>query len=272
MARLLLEHGANPNIRNFDGVTALHNAVFEKHIEIVTLLMEYGADPAIQDRLGNTPLDLAKRSSDPRLIQLLNRNSGEPAETVDAQVAEIVRCYDGFYADIAAEISKRNDRAAKATYLGTEIPLFARNDLENFNTLLHNHRMPEIGDKSFQFVLEQATLYILFIDRYLFSRFGAQIRSELMEEIETGYFNGMMNFAGHNEQMWHYCRKVLIDREREASHCESINHLQTFYYAKCLERVSVKDNYGLTKILLDQIVSASTTILAIKILHQFDGD
>ena len=70
MVRLLLDHGANPNLRNFDGVTALHNAIFEKQIEIVGLLIEHGADPAIQDRLGNTPFDLAQRSSDPHLIQL----------------------------------------------------------------------------------------------------------------------------------------------------------------------------------------------------------
>jgi len=67
IVRLLLECGANPNMRNFDGVTALHNAVFEKQIDIVKLLLEHGADPAIQDRFGNTPVDLAQRSSNPQL-------------------------------------------------------------------------------------------------------------------------------------------------------------------------------------------------------------
>ena len=57
-------------MRNFDGVTALHNAVFEKQIDIVKLLIEHGADPAIQDRLGNTPVDLAQRSANPQLLQL----------------------------------------------------------------------------------------------------------------------------------------------------------------------------------------------------------
>lgn len=70
IVRVLLEHGANPNLRNFDGVTALHNAVFEKQVEVVKLLIEHGADPAIQDRLGNTPVDLARRSSNPKLMQL----------------------------------------------------------------------------------------------------------------------------------------------------------------------------------------------------------
>ena len=70
IVRVLLEHGANPDLRNFDGVTALHNAVFEKQVDVVKLLIEHGADPGIQDRLGNTPVDLARRSSNPHLMQL----------------------------------------------------------------------------------------------------------------------------------------------------------------------------------------------------------
>ena len=71
IVRLLLECGANPNTRNFDGVTALHDAVFEKQMDIVKLLLKHGADPTIQDRWGNTPVDLAQRSADPQLLQLL---------------------------------------------------------------------------------------------------------------------------------------------------------------------------------------------------------
>ncbi|MGV8081931.1 MAG: ankyrin repeat domain-containing protein [Syntrophales bacterium] len=72
MVRFLLEHGANPNIRNVDGMTALHNAVFEKHIEIVKLLLEYGADTTIKDRLGNTAFDLADLSIYPQLYPLFH--------------------------------------------------------------------------------------------------------------------------------------------------------------------------------------------------------
>jgi len=72
MVHLLLEHGANPNMKNFDGLTALHNAVFEKQIDIVKLLLEYGADPTIKDRFGNTPIDLAQGSAHPQLRQLFD--------------------------------------------------------------------------------------------------------------------------------------------------------------------------------------------------------
>jgi ankyrin repeat protein len=68
MVRLLLEHGADPNLRNYDGVTALHNAVYENQLDIVALLLEAGADPNIKDRFGNTAYDLAQRNENPNLI------------------------------------------------------------------------------------------------------------------------------------------------------------------------------------------------------------
>jgi len=44
-ARIFLEHGANPNSREFQqGATCLASAVFDARIEIVKLLLKYGAD------------------------------------------------------------------------------------------------------------------------------------------------------------------------------------------------------------------------------------
>jgi len=73
VVRVLLEHGANPDLRNFDGVTALHNAVFEEQQDIAALLVQAGADPGIRDRLGNTALDLAGRTRNTQLAGILNR-------------------------------------------------------------------------------------------------------------------------------------------------------------------------------------------------------
>lgn len=72
IVRLLLEYGANPNMKTFDGITALHNAVYEKQIDIVKLLLEYGADPSIKDGIGRTPIDLVGRNGHPQLYQLLD--------------------------------------------------------------------------------------------------------------------------------------------------------------------------------------------------------
>lgn len=61
LVKLLLSYGADPNIRNYDGATALHFSVYEGQIEIAKLLIDNGADKTIQDSDGNTPVEIAKR-------------------------------------------------------------------------------------------------------------------------------------------------------------------------------------------------------------------
>ena len=48
IVKLLLENGADPNIKNNDGYTALAAATFYNNPEIVKILLEYGADPFIK--------------------------------------------------------------------------------------------------------------------------------------------------------------------------------------------------------------------------------
>ena len=54
--RVLLKHGANPNIRNNSGETPLHLAMSKHNKELVTLLLSHGADPNLADNNGFTPL------------------------------------------------------------------------------------------------------------------------------------------------------------------------------------------------------------------------
>lgn len=75
VVQALLEAGANPNISNNDGFTALHQAVLqeqpsEKTKEIITILLSYGADPNIittsrlvsgKERQNKSPRELAEK-------------------------------------------------------------------------------------------------------------------------------------------------------------------------------------------------------------------
>jgi ankyrin repeat protein len=52
VANLLLDRGAEPNVQNQGGITALHLAT---HPQIIEKLLSQGADPTIEDIKGMTP-------------------------------------------------------------------------------------------------------------------------------------------------------------------------------------------------------------------------
>ncbi|XP_005066556.1 putative ankyrin repeat domain-containing protein 19 [Mesocricetus auratus] len=60
-AAVLLEHGADPNIRDYSGNCALHYAVYNGHEEMASLLLKYHADIEQKTKDGFTPLLLALR-------------------------------------------------------------------------------------------------------------------------------------------------------------------------------------------------------------------
>lgn len=61
IATYLMENGANINHRNeSDGFTALHEAVWERNTECARRLLALGADPELRNANGKTALDLAE--------------------------------------------------------------------------------------------------------------------------------------------------------------------------------------------------------------------
>jgi ankyrin repeat protein len=59
LARLLLDAGANVDGQGEDGFTALHSAAANGDAELVELLLERGADASIENAKGERPADLA---------------------------------------------------------------------------------------------------------------------------------------------------------------------------------------------------------------------
>ena len=64
VARILLEAGANPNVRQSAGWTPLHAAAMNGDLTSVELLLASGADPTATNDEGRSVIDLATESGD----------------------------------------------------------------------------------------------------------------------------------------------------------------------------------------------------------------
>ncbi len=68
----LLEHGANPNITDGNGTTALHYAVMFNLEIIASKLIDAGAKSDLEDNRGNTAKDYALIKNNKKLLTLFN--------------------------------------------------------------------------------------------------------------------------------------------------------------------------------------------------------
>ncbi|KAL2058721.1 hypothetical protein ABVK25_000012 [Lepraria finkii] len=59
--QLLIDRGAQTNVRNLQDETPLHKAAGYRRFLVAESLLQYGANPTIQDRDGRTPLDNVQR-------------------------------------------------------------------------------------------------------------------------------------------------------------------------------------------------------------------
>ena len=75
IALLLLAHGANPNVHNALGFTALMGAVGFHDVVLVRALLAKGANPALKDFSGETAVDVARRFAYRDLVTLLTQHT-----------------------------------------------------------------------------------------------------------------------------------------------------------------------------------------------------
>jgi ankyrin repeat protein len=96
----LVEHGADPGVRDGDGYTALGNAVRFGYAPIATYLIEHKADPNVTDLSGWTPLMYAAWTDDADLSKKLIEHGAKLDLTGDADSRTAL--------SIAAQNGKKN--------------------------------------------------------------------------------------------------------------------------------------------------------------------
>jgi ankyrin repeat protein len=71
IARLLIENGANVNVRQQAGATPLHSAAQNGNIDLLILLLENGADVNVRMEGGKLPADLASEKGFKEIAEVL---------------------------------------------------------------------------------------------------------------------------------------------------------------------------------------------------------
>ncbi|NPA12901.1 MAG: hypothetical protein GXO45_02815 [Aquificae bacterium] len=75
--KLAIAKGADVNAQDENGGTALHWAVFYEYEDIVKLLLMHGANPYIKDKNGITPIDVARINRKVFMLKLLQEYTKE---------------------------------------------------------------------------------------------------------------------------------------------------------------------------------------------------
>ena len=73
IAKILLEHKANPNIQSKDGQTALILAVGRQDVEIIEMLLKNKSDYNLKDSMGMSSLDYANLFRNEEILKLFDK-------------------------------------------------------------------------------------------------------------------------------------------------------------------------------------------------------
>ena len=88
----LLKRGADPNIRDKQGVSPLMVAVSYRNIDVVEILLRVGAKVDLQNSAGETPLIRAVQLGDLALVRMLLKKGADP-DKVDSLAGQSARDY-----------------------------------------------------------------------------------------------------------------------------------------------------------------------------------
>lgn len=109
VAEWLIERGANVNTQDENSFSALHIAVQERNIDMVSYLLRCGADVNIQDKFGNTPIMRTNRATPDDIFRILLENGAE----VDIKYIAGVSFRNICFGNVSSYVQEMIDRSKK---------------------------------------------------------------------------------------------------------------------------------------------------------------
>ena len=154
VARLLISSGANTNLRDSFGLTALHYAAEKGSSNMVELLISHGAEPTIADDCGMTALHRAAEKGHENTAKfLLAHNADVDALTFDGWTALHVAASEGHTNTVALLVDAGSnldaiDHKGNTALCGAVEDLVDKNcSLEIVELLLSHNANPNISDE-----------------------------------------------------------------------------------------------------------------------------
>lgn len=143
--QFLLSHGADPNIQNFIGETALHQAAEYGNIEVAEKLLRCGAETNLQNHDGETPLHIACVKENRDMVQLLLRSKADITLTTRAGYRPIDLCQSEEVRELlslldTSKVEQQSPILEPRSEVEDEIPPIPQRSFEHLSLSPHSSR------------------------------------------------------------------------------------------------------------------------------------